>query len=243
MLSTTDNETRRGLWLAGALMTGGMVAEVVATTFHPAREDPNDHPAVFAEYAGDDGWVIEHLAQFAAGLVIFAGLVALFRVVRAAAPRSVLPWLAFGTATAAVAAFAVLQAVDGVALKHAVDAWAAAPAGQRAAAFADAESVRALEWGANGFFRLLQGAAVALIGLAIARTSIAGRWLGALGAAAGAGYAATGVVVATRGFSPASLKLSLALDPLFLVFALAILVKGLRPRPLLASPRVPEAAR
>src|SRR4051812_14561100 len=51
----------------------------------------------------------------------------------------------------ALALYGVLQAVDGVALKHAVDAWANAPEAQKAARFASAETVRWLEWGMNSY--------------------------------------------------------------------------------------------
>jgi Domain of unknown function (DUF4386) len=217
-----------GLRLAGALLVGGMLAEVLATAFHPAHQDPNNHVAVFAEYARESGWIAEHIAQFAAGLVIFGGLAVLFRVLCHAEPKSVLPWVAAGAATSAAAAFAALQAIDGVALKHAVDAWAAAPAAERAGAFADAELVRSLEWGANAFFRLLQGATLVLFAGATARMSLTPRWLSWVGLAGGGAYVVTGAVVAADGFSRTSLTLSFAADPLFLMFALGLLVTGVR---------------
>jgi len=39
------------------------------TSFHASHENPNDHQAVFAEYAASDNWIAVHLGQFAAGLV------------------------------------------------------------------------------------------------------------------------------------------------------------------------------
>jgi hypothetical protein len=247
MHSGSDSNPRaRGLRLAGRLLIGGMVAEVVATAFHPAHQDPNDHPAVFREYAADGTWIATHVAQFAAGLVIFAGLVVLYRVLRSAAPRSALPTAALVATAAAAAALAALQAIDGVALKHAVDAWAAAPAAEKASTLADAELVRALEWGANAFFRLLQGTTVALFGVAVARAGVAPRWLGWTAATAGAGYAAAGVAVAADGFSPTAMTLALVSDPLFLVFALGLLVVGVRrlgPARIVPAARVPEPSR
>jgi len=50
-------------------------------------------------------------------------------------------WPAASAVTAA-AAYGVLQVLDGVALKRAVDAWMAAPAGGKGAAFAAAQAVR-----------------------------------------------------------------------------------------------------
>src|SRR3954451_18732632 len=57
------------LRLAGTLLVGGLLLEVVAEIFHPSRQDPNDHPAVFAEYAQSKDWIAVHFGQFAAILV------------------------------------------------------------------------------------------------------------------------------------------------------------------------------
>jgi len=57
----------------------------------------------------------------------------------------------FGLAAAITtgASFTILQAVDGVALKRVVDAWASAPSDQQAAALAAAEAIRWIEIGVN----------------------------------------------------------------------------------------------
>jgi len=59
----------------------------------------------------------------------------------------------FGAVAAVVtlALYGVLQAVDGVALKQAVDAWASAPEVEKAARFASAEAIRWLEWGVRSY--------------------------------------------------------------------------------------------
>jgi hypothetical protein len=59
---------------------------------------------------------------------------------------------------------AVLYAVDGVALKQAVDAWASAPAREKATRLASAEVIRWLEWGTNGYWNFMQGLALLLYG-------------------------------------------------------------------------------
>jgi hypothetical protein len=61
--------------------------------------------------------------------------------------------------------------VDGVALKHAVDAWAHASGTQKAIRFADAETVRSAEEGINSYFRLLLGSTVVLFGARANRTA------------------------------------------------------------------------
>jgi hypothetical protein len=55
--------------------------------------------------------------------------------------------LAAVSAAVTLAFYGVLQAVDGVALKQAVDAWANAPEAEKEARFASAETIRWLEWG------------------------------------------------------------------------------------------------
>jgi hypothetical protein len=62
----------------------------------------------------------------------------------------------------AAASFTVLQAVDGIALKRAVDAWASAPADREAIAFAAAEAVRWTEIGMNALSYFLLGLTVLL---------------------------------------------------------------------------------
>ncbi|HEX2074348.1 MAG TPA: hypothetical protein VHF92_11220 [Geodermatophilus sp.] len=130
------------LRLGTALVLGGAVAEYGVTTLHPASEAPDHHSAVFAEYAASDAWIAVHLGQFAAGLVLLAGVLVLLRGLRAAGAAALLVRVGEAAAIVTGAVFAVLQAVDGVALKQAVDSLAAAPGELRAAAFHDAEIVR-----------------------------------------------------------------------------------------------------
>lgn len=117
---------------------------VVATAiFHPHREDPMDNQAVFREYAQYDGWIADHFAQWVAVLLLIGSLVALYYALTRK-PNVAAIVARFGLAAALLAggAFTMLQAVDGVALKWAVDAWASAPAAQQDAAFAAALTVR-----------------------------------------------------------------------------------------------------
>ena len=113
-----------------SLISGGVLLSLAAGFFHPDRAPANDHAAAFAEYAHSGAWIAVHLGQFVGMMVIVAGLLALFLVLNGQAGRSV--WAGpFGAAAAVLALglYGVLQAVDGVALKHAVDAWATAPGG------------------------------------------------------------------------------------------------------------------
>src|SRR5438876_3330568 len=119
---------RKLLRLAARLLFIGVLLSAVAASFHPAREKANNHMAVFAEYASSASWTAVHLGQFAGMAVIIAGLLVLYFALDVRTGNSA--WVArLGAVSAAVALglYGVLQAVDGVALKQAVDAWVSAP--------------------------------------------------------------------------------------------------------------------
>src|SRR5215203_3062856 len=145
----------------------GVILFVVATAiFHPSREAPMDNPVVFMEYAQSDSWIAVHLAQWFAALLIVGGLVALYYSI-ATKPEADAAVARFGLAAAVLTAASVtmLQAVDGVALKWAVDAWASAPADQEVAAFAAAETLRWTEYSLQSFSNILLGLTLILYGL------------------------------------------------------------------------------
>jgi hypothetical protein len=103
----------------------------------------------------------------------------------------------------ALALYGVLQAVDGVALKHAVNAWVAAPEAEKAARFASAETVRWLEWGAKSYQTFVLGTSLFLFAVAILRTGFVPRPIGYLMALSGIAYAVQGWILGVRGFGPA----------------------------------------
>ncbi|MDP3703698.1 MAG: hypothetical protein Q8R78_04865 [Candidatus Omnitrophota bacterium] len=103
----------------------GAVLLVTGTILHPFEADPNDPLAAFTEYAADRLWVASHLTQLIGVLLMVFAFVLLSR--RMASGRGA-SWAQLGVvgATASLSAAAALQAVDGIALKKMVDAWAAA---------------------------------------------------------------------------------------------------------------------
>jgi hypothetical protein len=101
------------------------------------------------------------------------------------------------------ASFTILQAVDGIALKRAVDAWAIAPTDQETAAFAAAEAVRWTEIGVNSLSFFLSGLTLFLYGVAIALGTVYPRWVGWMALVSGAALMYHGaVVVSYEGFGP-----------------------------------------
>ena len=105
-----------------------------------------------------------------------AGLLVLCGALRPEMPY--LAVLAAGTIIATGAIWAVLQAVDGVTLKQAVDAWVAASETEKATRLADAETVRWIEWGLQSYFRVLLGVAFLLLGAAVVVSRLIPSWLG-----------------------------------------------------------------
>jgi hypothetical protein len=169
---------RGALTLSGALLLVGFVVNAIQRMiWHPTGEE-DDHEAIFREYAASEAWVATHLAEFVLVLVAFAGLLVLGRALRLETPYLAL--LAGGAIIATGATWAVLQAVDGVTLKQAVDAWVAASGTEDETRFADAETARWIEWGLQSYFRVLLGAAFLLLGAAAVVSRLVPSWLGVL---------------------------------------------------------------
>jgi len=158
----------------------GVILLLVSTIIHPSGEDVMDNPAIFMVYAQNDSWVAIHFAQWFGGLLFFGGLVALYYSITAKSESVGAGMARFGLAGAVLttATITILQAVDGVALKWAVDAWASAPVDQEVATFAVAEGLRWTEYGLQGYSNILLGVVLILYGLAIASGTVYPRWLG-----------------------------------------------------------------
>ena len=181
----------------------GMVIAIVSTTIHPSTEDPSNHHIVFAEYANDDSWIAVHIGQFAGGIMVFAGgFVALFRLLvqSGSSIASILAWIGLAVTIMTASAIAVLQAVDGIALKMAVDSWVAAPPEEKAITFRVAEGIRFIEYGTNSIFRILQGTLAIIFGVAIVKSKILSKWIGGAGVVIGAVTIYAGLEVAYLGF-------------------------------------------
>jgi hypothetical protein len=193
---------RTMLRIGGVALPAGLVTAVVFELLHPSREDPNNNPLVFAEYAKSSEWTTIHLGALAGALMLIGGLVALSESLRhGRAVEAAWSRLAAASAVVAAAAYAVLQVVDGVALKRAVDAWAAAPAETKTAAFAAAESVRWIEYALNSLTFSMVGLTLVLVGVALVTGDRFPGWLGVWAVAAGLAYLVRGLLVAYRGFA------------------------------------------
>jgi hypothetical protein len=196
-----------------AFLAGIAIFMVSTIGFHAGTMDPMDNPAVFAVYAQSDPWIAAHIGQFAGLMLIYAGgFVALHRLLVKSESdvASALAWFGLVTAILVASTYAILQAVDGIAQKIATSSWYAIPpssstAGseeeEKAIAFRVAEGIRWIEIGINSYFRMLQGAVGMIFGVAIAKSALLSRWIGAVGIAVGAVSIAAGVITAYIGFS------------------------------------------
>ena len=132
----------------------------------------------------------------------------------------------------AIALYGVLQAVDGVALKHAVDAWVNAPEAEKATRFASAETVRWLEWGMNGYQLFTFALTLILLATVIVGTARVPRAIGYLMGLAAIPMLVQSWVVITEGFAVPLLagSLSTVALPLMLVWSIWLLIVAWRMR-------------
>jgi hypothetical protein len=224
----------------------GVVLLVAATAVHPSREDVMNHTAVFREYAQTDAWIAIHFMQWVAALVFFGGLVALyFAMTGKREGPNVLARFGLAAVLLTAAGIAMLQAVDGVALKWAVDAWASAPADQEPAALSAAMALRWTEYALQSYSNILLGLTLVLFGLALAFGRSYARWPGWLAAASGAAWMIHGVMVSYVGLfdSVPRLVALVLLAAWAFVMAVQLWPRSRRGRaPSTASPRGPATA-
>lgn len=194
----------RPLYRMGCIaFIAGFLIIIVSTYFHASTHDINDHQLTFPVYAASDTWIAAHIGQLAGVLLVFGcGFVALARFLAQSSSSIAvgLAWLGLAVAILAAGTFTILQGVDGVALKRAVDSWVDAPAEEKPAAFRVAEGIRWLEQGINSMFRILQGAASIVFGVSIVSSRLLAKWIGAFGIIAGVTTIVAGVGVAYLGF-------------------------------------------
>jgi hypothetical protein len=223
----SGDDAARALALSGVLLVIGFIVNgVQRMLLHPTGAE-DDHEAIFTDYADSDVWVASHLLEFVLVLVALAGLLVLCRALRPETPYLAL--LAAGAITASGAVWAVLQGVDGVALKQAVDAWVDASGAEETSRFADAEAVRWVEWGLQACFRVLLGVAFLLLGAAIVSSRLVASWLGVLLVVAGMLSVVVGVSVAYAGLeSDFQDGVGLVLQLVVLVFVVGLFVVSRR---------------
>jgi hypothetical protein len=219
-MTITDRPVLRFGAIAGGV---GLALQLVMEHLHPHHEQPNNTVAAFSEYSHATGWTAVHVGQFFGALLIVFSLLALSRSL--ARQSGLAGALATGGAAALVVVagvFAVQMAVDGVALKHAVDSWAAATGPAKTSALQVAEGVRWLEKGLSTFFHFMNGTALLGLGLSFVVGRTYRSWPGWVAIVAGVAFLAGGASTGETGFSMQSatiLQPALLLLVVFLVGA------------------------
>lgn len=214
-----SDRTTNQVGAVGAIV--GAVLLLAGTFLHPFEADPNDPLAAFTEYAADRLWVASHLTQLIGVLLMVFAFVLLKRMMASGRGAS---WAQLGVvgATASLSAAAALQAVDGIALKKMVDAWAAASTTDKGVLFQAAFGVRQVEVGLAAIVSLLFGITVTIYGVAIVSDHNFPRWLGWLAFAGGVPTAGAGIAIAYTGFSGVAMTASMSASVLVLIWIVLV---------------------
>ena len=204
--TTSNNLSQRPILIFGSIsFIAGAIIMILSTMIHPSGEDPFNHPLVLAEYAHSELWVGMHIGQFVGTMMVFVGgFVTIYRLLTNAESSitSLLGLIGFAFAIVTASTFAILQAVDGVALKFAVDSWMASSGQEeKDTIFRVAEGIRWTEYGVNSVFRLLQGTVAIIFGIAIAKSIIVNRWIGVGGVIIGLITLMAGIEVSYSAFA------------------------------------------
>jgi len=179
--------------------------------------DPNDATAAFAEYAADPLWIPSHLGQLAGVALMVAALIIVGAALEQSGRRSLVQLAGVG-AICSLSLAATLQAVDGVALKAAVDSWASAPPTTKEIAFEAALAIRRIEAGLASILSISLGVTATLYGAALFGSRRFPRWLGALGLLGGIPTVLAGVAIAFGGFSTLAMMINMPANVLLLVW-------------------------
>jgi hypothetical protein len=191
--SVSVEPSTNALRLPATLVALGEVLFILVGLLHPAHENPNNHPAVFVEYAASTLWGAVHLGQFLTMALILAGLASLYVVLDIRA--------GWAGQVARLASTAILLTLALTAVLQAVDAWAQAPAADQAARFATAEAMRWLEWAVRSYQRLMLGITLGLSAALVVSSTRLPRPIGYAMAISSLAYVAQGILVGAEGFA------------------------------------------
>lgn len=197
--------TRKQSYLVAALAALGALMLIAGTVLHPSSADPAQAEAAFAEYAADPLWVTSHLTQLGGVALMLLSQVLL---VEWRASAGGLARLSLVGAAASLSVAAILQAVDGVALKPMTEAWVAAPEASRDAALRSAMAVRHIEVGLAAMFGIVGGLTILAFAVMHWRMDLP-KWLAVLGGLGAVGTFAGGLAMAYTGFSGLSMSINM----------------------------------
>jgi hypothetical protein len=213
------------LRFSATLIFAGFLFYFIVGLFHADQAKANDHIASFMNYADSKIWTAVHLGQFVGMAIIIVGILGLFSVSN---NHSLANQLGKTLAIVTIALYSILQGVDGVALKQAVNAWANAPDAEKASRFASAEAIRWLEWGIRSYQSFLLGFTFILLAIVIIRTITIPKAIGYLIGLSGLAYIAQGWIIGSQGFSSINTIPTLSGYLVILVWSLWLLISTWR---------------
>lgn len=210
-----------GSKVGGISAIAGALLLFIGTYLHPMGADPNEAVGAFTEYAADHLWIASHLMQLVGVILMVAALLFLAQDLECTGGKG---WsrIAAGGAIASLGVAAVLQAVDGVALKALVDAWAASPAAQKEVIFQTALTVRQVEIGLASMMNLLFGLTAICYGVALLVDQRYPKWMGGLAIVGGVLTTMAGGMMAYTGFSGLTMSLSMPASFILLAWMLSL---------------------
>ena len=200
---------------------GGALLLFIGTYFHPMDADPSASLVAFAEYAADRHWIASHLIQLSGAALMIAALVLLGSMLLNGRARA-LAAVGIAGAVASLAVAAVLQAVDGIALKTMTNAWFSAPEAEKGSLFHAALAVRQIETGLASVASLLFGLTASLFGIALWIDRRFPVWLGVLAVAGGVSTAIAGVAMAYTGFSELTMAINMPANIVLLLWIVSL---------------------
>ena len=194
---------------------------IVGTYLHPVPADPNDAVMAFALYATDRPWIASHLLQLAGLALMLTALLVITERQQVLASTSCYRLGAVGAISCFGVAL-VLQAVDGIALKRALNAWSAASAEKKELAFYAAFAIRQIEIGLASILNVLLGVTAVVYGLAMIGDDTFPNWVAGLGLLGGTVTAAAGVIMAYTGFSSTEMLIGMPASYALVLWTLII---------------------
>jgi hypothetical protein len=219
--------------VSSSLLIAGAVLLFVGTLLHPMHEDPNDALRAFGEYSADHNWLFSHMAQLAGVVAMVAGMLLIIgRLFDGPARDFALLTVVFGAAS--LAAAAALQAVDGIALKAMVNAWAVADDAAKASLFNATFAVRQIEIGFAAVSAVLLGLTVLLANIALQQAKYGPVWMSLLGSAGAVGVLIGGFATAATGFSDVAMAATMPGSLVLLIWVVLLAVIELKRKPVKA---------
>ena len=196
----------------------GSILAIVVNLLHPRSASLKNPEAFLRMIAESTIWVGDHVGIVFAVLLVTGGLVAIYRSITGE-PGAAWARLGFAGSLVSASILFVLMATDGITIKVLANAWAKAPATEKAAAFSVAHALALVDFAIFSIWTIVFfGVTIILYGLAVLTSSVYPKWLGWVAVLASVGSALIGLNQAYNGPSV------LVTNILFPIFSIIITI-------------------